>query len=84
MRKWQKLGGKFLSVFLAAVMLLATGFTAVGSYIGTNVLVSADEPYTYGQFQYYDLGSAIRICGYLGSGSVVAFPQEIYGNRLGI
>ena len=41
---------KVLAVSLAAAMLADTGFTAVGSYVGTSVSVSAAE--TYGDFQY--------------------------------
>ncbi len=78
--KNSKVWRKVLAVSLAAAMLTATGFSSVGSYIGTSVSVSAA---TYGDFNYsVDNDNTITITGYSGSGDQVTIPSTIDGKSV--
>lgn len=79
MKKKNSVLRKVLAVSLAAAMLAGTGFTAVGSYVGTSVSVSAAE---FGDFQYYENNNTITIFGYTGNDSEVVIPGEIDGKKV--
>ena len=73
---------KLLSVLLTAVVLLGTGFTTAGQFVGTSVSVSASETLSYGDLNYYITDeNTITISGYTGSGDLV-IPDIIDGKRV--
>ena len=75
---------KVLAVSLAAAMLVGTGFTAVGSYIGTSgISVSAVTYDTYGDFEYQVRDdNTVVIAGYTGNGGNVTIPSKIDGKSV--
>ena len=74
---------KVLAVSLAAAMLAGTGFTAVGSYVGTSVSVSAAEIQVYGDFEYeVNDDNTVTITKYTGTGGDIVIPNTIDGNSV--
>ena len=74
---------KVLAVSLAAAMLAGTGFTAVGSYVGTSISVSAAETQVYVDFQYsVNDNNTVSITGYTGNGGDVVIPDTIDGKSV--
>ena len=74
---------KVLAVSLAAAMMTGTGFTAIGSYVGTNISVSAAETLTYGDFKYsVNDGNTVTITKYTGSNAKVNIPSKINGKSV--
>ena len=76
MKKKNSVLRKVLAVVLSAVTLLGTGFTAVGSYVGTSVSVGATE--VYGDFEYIvNNNNTVTITKYTGNGGDIAIPSTI-------
>ena len=76
---------KIISVSLAAAMVFGAGFTAVGSYIGANVSVSAAGTLTYNDFEYIiNDENKIEITKYKGKGGNVTIPSKINGKSVEI
>ncbi len=72
---------KVFAVLLAVAMLTGTGFTAVGSYVGTSVSVSAAK--VYGDFEYnVNDDSIVTITKYTGNGGDVTIPSTIDGKSV--
>ncbi len=73
---------KVLALSLAAAVLAGTGFTVVGSYVGTSgISVSAAE--VYGDFEYeVNDDNTVTVTRYTGNGGDVTTPSEIDGKSV--
>lgn len=73
---------KVLAVSLAAAMLTGTGFSTVGQFIGTDIVVSAatDEETDFNYSTLTD--GTLAITGYKGNKTRISIPSSINGKTV--
>jgi len=73
---------KVFAVALSAVTIFGTGFTAVGSHVGTSS-ISVSAAQVYGDFEYnVNNDNTITITKYKGNSGDVVIPDIIYGKSV--